>query len=142
MRKALIGFLLIPLGLASSQGLGPILKKHSQIDWKASGSLPPGAEYHLIYEDKNTHAIETLARFPSGYALPPHSHTSDETLLIITGKLLVEINGQTTALEAGSYAVIPSGTVHALKASGWKGCEMLVSMSGPFDIKGLPTLKR
>lgn len=138
MRKALFAALMAA-AWSIAWGQGPVVKSRGQIEWKASGSLPPGAEYHLVYEDKNTHAVEILVRFPSGYALPPHSHTHDERILILKGKLSVELDGKATVLTNGSYATIPAGTVHALKTKG--GCEMLVSLNGPFDVKGLPPVK-
>ena len=118
------------------------VKDPSELDWQASGNLPPGAEIHLIYEDKATHAVELLARFEKGYALPAHSHTADETILVLKGKLSVGLAGKTRTLRPGSYAVIPGGTEHSLKVSGWGGCEMLVILNGPYDVKGLPSLKK
>lgn len=129
------------LGLAWGQTAAPILKSHDQIDWKVSPSLPLGAEYHLVYEDKNSHSVETLVRFPSGYVLPPHSHSNDETILILRGKLEIEVAGRSTVLGPGSYALIPAGMTHALKAKGWGRCEILALLTGPFDIKGLPPVK-
>lgn len=138
MRKALWTAWAAAL-LGTAWGQGPVLKSPGEMEWKVSGSLPPGAEYHLVHEDPATHAVELLVRFPSGYALPPHSHTYAETILILKGKLAVELKGQTTVLGGGSYAVFPAGTSHALKAKG--RCEMMVSLNGPFDVKGLPAVK-
>lgn len=113
----------------------PVVKPASAIDWKASGSLPPGAEYHLIYEDPKTHAVQTLVRFPRGYGLPLHSHTADETILVLKGKLVIEIAGKSETLAAGGYAAIPGGTVFALKAAGFGAAEFLAAFNGPFDMK-------
>ncbi|MBI3566025.1 MAG: hypothetical protein HY079_12575, partial [Elusimicrobia bacterium] len=41
---------------------GPVLRSAGDIDFHASGSLPPGAEYHLIYEDKATRGVQTIVR--------------------------------------------------------------------------------
>lgn len=110
----------------------------ADIDWKVSGSLPPGAEYHLIYENPETHGIQLLVRLPKGYALPPHTHSHDETIYVLSGRLELESQGRKASLGPGDYAVFPAGTPHAFKAAGWKGCEMLVLVSGPYDVKGLP----
>ena len=116
----------------------PVVRSASAIDWKASGSLPPGAEYHLVYEDPKTHAVQTLVRFPKGYGLPPHSHTADETILVMKGKLVLEVAGKKETLTAGAYAVIPGGTVFSLKAAGFGGAEFLAAFNGPFDMKAAP----
>lgn len=116
----------------------PVVRAASAIDWKASGSLPPGAEYHLVYEDPKTHAVQTLVRFPKGYGLPPHSHTADETILVMKGKLVLELAGKKETLTAGAYAVIPGGTVFSLKAAGFGGADFLAAFNGPFDMKAAP----
>jgi len=118
-----------------------VVKDRGEIDWQVSGNLPPGAEFHLIREDKATHAVEMLARFVKGYSLPPHSHTADETILVLKGKLSVGLAGRTQALRPGSYAVIPGAAEHSLKVLGWGSCEMLVILNGPYDVKGLPSVK-
>ncbi|MBI3552327.1 MAG: cupin domain-containing protein [Elusimicrobia bacterium] len=140
MRPALAA-LLILAGPAAAQAPGsPLVLKHpEEIQWKVSGSLPPGAEYHLVYEDPVTHAVQTLVRFPSGYTLPPHFHTHDETILVIKGKLVVEQAGSPTTLGPESYAAIPSGLMHSLKAK--SACVLFVTVTGPYDVKGLPSVK-
>ena len=122
------------LGRAQSAAVA-VVKPAAKIDWKASGSLPAGAEYHLIYEDPKTHAVQTLVRLPKGYALPAHSHSADETILVLKGKLVLELAGKTETLAAGGYAVMPAGTVFALKAAGFGGADFLAAFNGPFDMK-------
>jgi quercetin dioxygenase-like cupin family protein len=114
----------------------PVVKTAAQIDWKASGSLPPGAEYHLVYEDPKTHAVQTMVRMPKGYSLPAHSHSADETIVVLKGKLILELAGKTETLTAGSYAVIPAGTGFSLKSAGFSGADFLAAFNGPFDMKG------
>lgn len=119
----------------------PVVKAASAVDWKASGSLPPGAEYHLVYEDPKTHAVQTLVRFPKGYSLPAHSHTADETILVLKGKLVLTIAGKEESVSAGGYAVLPAGTSFAIKAAGFGGAEFLAAFNGPFDMKGTAPAK-
>ena len=121
---------------AAQEGAAPVVKNTAQIDWKASGSLPPGAEYHLIYEDKATHAVQILVRMPKGYALPKHAHTHDETILVLKGKLILDIAGKTETLSPHGYAVIPAGTLFSFKAGGFGGVDFLAAFNGPYDLKG------
>ena len=112
-----------------------IVKSPDMIDFHASGSLPPGAEYHLMYEDKTSHAVTTLVRMPRGYFLPAHSHSFDELIFVQKGKLILGIGGQEKTLDAGGYAVIPAGTDFTMKAAGFSGAQFIASLNGPFDIK-------
>ncbi len=140
MRRALPAVAVVFLAILGwTQGAAvPILKTAKSIDWKASGSLPPGAEYHLIYEDPKTHAVQTMVRMPKGYALPAHSHTADETILVLKGKLVIELAGRDRTLTAGGYAVIPAGTVFSFKVAGFSGADFLAAFNGPFDMKVAP----
>ncbi len=58
-----------------------------------------------------------MRKFPDGYVFPPHSHPSDENVVVLTGTMLVGM-GETfsesalVALSAGSYAFMPRGTRH------------------------------
>lgn len=139
--KRAIPFVVVALlgswALAQSAA-APVVKQASAVDWKASGSLPPGAEYHLVYEDPKTHAVQTLVRFPKGYSLPPHSHSTDETILVLKGKLALEISGKTETLSVGGYASLPAGTIFSIKTAGFGGVEFLASFNGPFDMKPAP----
>jgi len=126
--------LLAVLGTAGDAP-APVVRSSGDIEWKASGSLPPGAEYHLIYEDPASHAVQTLIRMPKGYVLPPHSHSHDETILVLKGKLVLEFGARRETLSAGGYAVVPAGTVFSLRAAGFGGVQFLAAFSGPYDMK-------
>ncbi|MEK7383587.1 MAG: cupin domain-containing protein [Elusimicrobiota bacterium] len=125
----------------AAEAVGPVVLAARAIEWKASGSLPPGAEYHLIYEDPATHAVQTLVRMPKGYVLPAHSHSQDETILVLRGKLLLEFGARKETVSVGGYAVIPRGTVFTLRSAGFGGAEFLAAFSGPFDMKSAEPAK-
>ena len=113
----------------------PVIKSAGDIDYHASGSLPPGAEYHLIYEEPKTHAVQTLVKMPKGYALPPHRHTYDETIFMLKGKLELGFADRTVTVSAGGYAVVPAETMFSMKAEGFGGAQFIAAFNGPFDAK-------
>jgi quercetin dioxygenase-like cupin family protein len=131
----LFALALLPPSGRAADAPAPIVKASGDIDFHASGSLPPGAEYHLIYEEPTTHAVELVVRMPKGYALPAHRHTFDETMYVIKGKLVLGFGAQTQTVAAGGYAVIPAGTVFTMKVEGFSGTEFIAAFNGPFDLK-------
>ncbi len=134
MRKSILLALAVA-ALASSAFCARVtIGRGRSLDWTVPGNLPPGAEYHLIYEDPVTHGIEALVRFPSGYSTDAHQHSHDETMVVLRGKLVLVVAGKATTLRAGDYALIPAGTPHSFKAPGWGGCEMVMTVSGPYDV--------
>src|ERR1700691_4900899 len=116
----------------------PVVKASGDIDFHASGSLPPGAEYHLIYEEPKTHAVELIVRMPKGYFLPAHRHTYDDTMSVTKGKLVLGFGARTQTVGAGGYAVVPAGTVFTMKVEGFGGAQFIAAFNGPFDAKPAP----
>jgi quercetin dioxygenase-like cupin family protein len=126
---------LIALSVRAADAPAPVVKSAGEIDFHASGSLPPGTEYHVIYEEPKTHAVELLVRMPKGYALPAHLHTFDESIYVIKGKVVLGFGAETRTIAAGGYAVIPAGIAFSMKAEGFGGVQMIAAFNGPFDIK-------
>ena len=50
---------------------------------------------------------------PAGF-IPLHAHTTEETLTILTGQLIVTLADQTTVVEADSTILIEAGVFHSL----------------------------
>ena len=119
----------------SADAPAPVVKSAADIDWHASGSLPPGAEYHLIYEDQKSHAVQTIARMPKGYELPLHRHSYDETIVMLKGRLVLNFGGKAQTVGVGGYAVIPAETPFTMKAEGFGGAQFIAAFNGPFDAK-------
>lgn len=111
------------------------LRRSAEFDWKPSTSLPPGTEYHLIREDPATRGVQAMVRFPSGYRLPSHSHDSDETLVVLKGKLHVRAGTVEKVLHAKDYAVLPAGVEHEMSVRGWGDCWALLTTSGPYTVR-------
>jgi quercetin dioxygenase-like cupin family protein len=132
---AALAFAPLLVRAADAPAPAPIVMSSGDIDWHASGSLPPGAEYHLIYEAPTTHAVEILVRMPKGYVLPAHRHTYDETMYVLKGKLVLGFGARTQTVGAGGYAVIPAGTVFTMKIEGFGGAQFVAAFNGPFDVK-------
>lgn len=126
--------LVVPTAAAEAPGSARLVSPQES-DWRPPSNLPPGAEYVLIAEDAVTHGIQAMVRFPSGYRVPSHSHTCTETLVVMSGRLEVEMGGKKTVLKAGDYAVFPAGTAHSLRAAGWRRAVFTATTDGAYDLK-------
>ena len=113
-----------------------LLKTTSEFEWKPSTNLPPGAEYQLVREDPVTRGIEAVVRFPSGYAVPAHAHDVDETIVVLKGKLALTAGAAAErVLKPFDYAAIPAGLRHEMRVKGFGACWMLVTTSGPYNVR-------
>ncbi|MCC5908808.1 MAG: cupin domain-containing protein [Balneolaceae bacterium] len=68
-------------------------------------------------EDEKTGRLEIKLKIAPGKTGPlPHIHTvSDEGFEVVSGTLIIKIDGKESALKAGEKAVVKAGQVHTFK---------------------------
>ena len=110
----------------------------AEIKWAdAPPDLPKGAEMAVLHGDPGKKAVYTLRlKLPAGYKIPPHWHTKDEQLTIVSGTFVLHMGdtmeAPATTLTAGGFHFLPGKMHHAAQATG----ETVVQVDGmgPFDI--------
>lgn len=111
-----------------------------EVKWSpAPPFLPEGAQFALIKGDPSQPGPFTIRlRFPAGYEIPAHRHTSYEHITVLSGTLhmgegehLDHANG--TALPTGSFAYGPEEKYHAAWATD-EGAVIQIQSQGPFEI--------
>lgn len=105
----------------------------------APPSLPPGAQAAVLLGHPSKEGPFVLRlKFPAGFVVPPHRHSKDEMVTVISGRFAIT-NGEKLdrdalkALPQGSFVHIPAGTPHYA----WAAVESVVQINGvgPFDVK-------
>jgi quercetin dioxygenase-like cupin family protein len=103
----------------------------------APPDLPKGAQIAVLHGDPSKKGVFTVRlKMPSGYKIPPHWHTNDEQLTILSGTFLLHMGDTMDApaheLGAGSYHFLPGKMHHAAEAKS----ETVLQLDGPgpFDI--------
>ncbi len=72
--------------------------------WKATAEETAGA--FLLFEDEMT----------AGKATPMHTHPeSDETMYVLAGEILMNVDGAEHRVAAGGVTIAPRGVPHAFK---------------------------
>lgn len=109
------------------------------VKWGAAPpSLPPGAQASVLSGDPSKAGLFVIRlKFPDGYSVPPHSHPTDEHVLVVAGTLMAgmgdkRVESSMHALPAGGYVNMTKGTNHYVRAKG----ETIVHVTamGPFEI--------
>jgi len=104
--------------------------------------LPSGAQLAVLSGNPmGTGAYAVRIRFPANYAIPAHSHPTDENVVITSGtvtfgmgdKLSKTAPGNKT-LDVGGYALMPTGMNHYAFA-GDKGADIVLYGQGPVEFK-------
>ncbi|MGB4864611.1 MAG: hypothetical protein WBP38_01790 [Hyphomicrobium sp.] len=102
--------------------------------------LPKGGEIAVLRGDLAKGEAEALLRFPPGYVVPNHSHTSDELYIWISGAFtLIAHDGTRTAFAGPAYISFPGNAPpHGLECGKAAPCVLFLKYSRPFDIQYFP----
>jgi len=138
----------VSLGTAASTGMftQPHAAEHHHtvvsgdaVKWgPAPASLPPGAQAAALLGSPAREGPFVLRlKFPNGFTIPPHRHSKDEFVTVISGKFAVG-SGETLdrasakLLPTASFVHLPAGMPHYAWAEG----ETVVQINGtgPFDV--------
>ena len=117
MKLAAAAILLASLG-ALSAGVPDeaVLVKASDVKWEAHPFIE-GARLAVQSGDPSKGPSVLLMKFPKGMTIPPHTHTSDETVTVVSGRGVLG-QGESvdlskgTEVGAGSFAFIPGKSPH------------------------------
>ena len=137
LRLAMPFLAIILLALtALAHGTEPRVITADEIDWVEDPQLP-GVKSYVLWGDPNSgeeHAL--LRKFPAGFAPRPHSHPSTESVVTISGQIVVEHDGgEQKVLGPGSYSEIPANMRHAVRCTSDEDCIFVLRSPGLFTIK-------
>jgi quercetin dioxygenase-like cupin family protein len=104
-----------------AQSHAHVIAKPSEAQWgPAPPAVPPGAQIAVLSGDP-TKAVPYAVRlrFPAQYAIPAHSHPTDENVVVVAGALTFGMGdklnkGATTnkTLASGGFALMPANMNH------------------------------
>ena len=135
----------IVLGLTSA---GTAQDKHvlatpAQAQWgPAPPMLPPGAQIAVLSGDPTkAQPYSVRLKMPANYAVPAHSHPTDENVVIVTGALTLGMGDElrkgiasNTTLRSGGYALMPANMNHFAYTTGAETTIILYG-TGPVEFK-------
>jgi quercetin dioxygenase-like cupin family protein len=123
---------------ASSRAIGaPSASKAPDLQWgPAPPVFPAGAQMAVLQGNPaGTNLFTVRLRFPSGYAIAPHTHPTDENVTVIKGTFLVGMGATVDRksmlrLPSGGFVTAPANHAHYAVAEGQT--EVQVHAMGPF----------
>ena len=141
---------LVALSLGAAAIFGAVTPAHAAeghhtvvpadaVTWgPAPPSLPPGAQAAVLLGSPAKEGPFVLRlKFPAGFVVPPHRHSKDEFVTVISGSFAIAAGEKvdreaSKPLPAGSFVHLPAGMPHYAVAEG----ETIVQINGvgPFDV--------
>ena len=126
-----------------AQTSSPVVATVDEAKWgPAPPFLPPGAQIAVLSGNPmGTGAYAVRLRFPANYAIPAHSHPTDENVVVTKGDMTFGMGDKLSKTAAGNktihvggYALAPTGMNHYAFA-GASGAEIVLFGMGPVEFK-------
>ena len=108
------------------------------VKWGAAPpSLPPGAQAAaLVGSPAKDGPFVLRLKFPGGFVIPPHRHSKDEFVTVISGGFAVaageKVDRAAKALRAASFVHLPAGMPHFAFTT--EETVVQINGTGPFDV--------
>jgi len=129
-------------GEVRAQGHDHVITTLKDAQWgPAPPVLPPGAQITVLSGDPfKPVAYAIRLKFPANYAIPAHSHPTDENVVVVSGALTFGMGQKLTktatnkTLGIGGYALMPAGMNHFAYATAAETSIVLYGV-GPVEFK-------
>ncbi|HYX19607.1 MAG TPA: cupin domain-containing protein [Thermoanaerobaculia bacterium] len=142
-RSLLVVCLIALASAVSAQTPSPVVATVAEAKWgPAPPMLPPGAQIAVLAGNPmGTGAYSVRLKFPANYAIPAHSHPTDENVVVTKGDMTFGMGDKLSKTAAGNkkirvggYALAPTGMNHYAWA-GASGAEIVLYGQGPVEFK-------
>jgi quercetin dioxygenase-like cupin family protein len=126
-----------------AQPASPVVSAVADAKWgPAPPFLPPGALLAVLSGNPMaSSAYAVRIKVPANYAIPAHSHPTDENVVVTAGSLTFGMGDKLSktapgnkTLNVGGYALMPTGMNHYAFA-GASGAEIVLYGQGPVEFK-------
>ena len=119
-----------------------VLQAAKDTTWgPAPPMLPAGAEIAVLSGDPGKSAPYSVRlKFPANYAIPAHSHPTDENVVIVSGAVTFGMgdklskSASNTSLSSGGYALMPANMNH-FAYTGAQPATIVLYGVGPVEFK-------
>lgn len=131
------------LTVVQAQSDRHVIQTPGEANWGAAPPLlPPGAQIAVLAGNPMTQGRYTVRlKFPASYAIPPHSHPTDENVVVISGELTFGMGNVLTkdaatnkTLGTGGYALMPANMNH-FAYTGSEETTIILYGEGPVEFK-------
>jgi quercetin dioxygenase-like cupin family protein len=96
--------------------------------------LPEGCGIAVLHGDPAKPNVDVFFKVPGGSNIAPHTHTSAERMVLVSGELTVKYDGEKpVTLKKGSYAYGPAKKPHEATCAKGEPCVLFIAFESPLD---------
>ena len=119
--------------IASAKGGHATLVPAADIKWTDVEGFP-GVKMAALQGDPGKGANHNMQKLPAGFQAPMHHHTSDHYVLVVSGTMVLTVEGKETKLPPGSYFAFTGKKEHLTKCEAGADCVLFVDARGKWDV--------
>jgi quercetin dioxygenase-like cupin family protein len=108
-----------------------VVSPSETIKWSDAGV--PGVSTAAVQGDMAKGSSHFYLKYAAGFAAPPHHHSPDHYVTVVSGTLVLIVDGKEHRLTPGSYFALTGKQKHAARVEGDEACIMFVDARGPWD---------
>lgn len=106
-----------------------------QLEWGPCPEfLPAGCAIAVLHGDPAAPNADIFFKVPAGAEIPHHWHTSAERIILVSGELHLQYDGQEAqVLRRGNYAYGPARLPHKGTCAAGDPCVLFIAFEQPVD---------
>jgi len=137
----------VALSIASVAALGSGLGWAESAAMKAASVLIPaadmkwsdipdakGAQMAAVHGDPSKGPSHFLVKFAGGFSAPLHHHSADHFVTVVSGTLVLNVDGKDQKLPAGSFFSFSGRKPHATRCEAGADCVLAIDARGAWDV--------
>jgi quercetin dioxygenase-like cupin family protein len=94
----------------------------------------PGVRVAALRGDPAKGANHVMLKLPAGFAAPLHHHSADHYVTVVTGTLVLNVDGKDTKLPAGSYFAFTGKKQHLTRCEAGGDCTLFIDNRAKWDV--------
>jgi quercetin dioxygenase-like cupin family protein len=133
LASAMVTFAPPVLAKEGKKAVTSALVPQGEIKWSDVPDFP-GVQMAVLEGDPAKGPAHIMIRFKDGFAAPLHHHSSDHFVTVVSGTLLLTVDGKETRLPAGSFFLFRGRKQHITKCEPGADCVLSLDVRGKWDV--------
>jgi quercetin dioxygenase-like cupin family protein len=129
----IVAVLILATTLAPAPAMaGSATAQLADLKWTAAGF--PGVATATVDGDMTKGASHFYLKYDPGFVTPVHHHSPDHYVVVISGTLLLTVDGKEHRLGPGSFFALTGKAKHAARVDGKEPAIMFIDARGAWDV--------
>ena len=124
--------LVIGLSPAPAIAKDAIVAPQASLKWTA-GAIP-GVSTAVVEGDMTKGASHFYLKYDAGLVTPMHHHSPDHYVTVVSGTLVLTVDGKEHTLGPGSFFALLNKAKHAARVEGNEAAVMFIDARGAWDV--------